>query len=57
MIQSINTIKLKPVDLKSETYFDSGKKKIDNQYPKFKIGDVGRISKYENIFAKGYTPN
>ena len=28
MIQSINTIKLKPVDLKSETYFDSGKKKL-----------------------------
>ena len=27
-MQSINTIKLKPVDLKSETYFDSGKKKL-----------------------------
>ena len=24
---------------------------------KFKIGDIVRISKYENIFAKGYTPN
>ena len=24
---------------------------------KFKIGDHVRISKYKNIFAKGYTPN
>ena len=23
----------------------------------FKIGDIVRISKYKNIFAKGYTPN
>ena len=25
--------------------------------PEFKIGDHVRISRYENIFAKGYTPN
>ena len=25
--------------------------------PKFKIGDYVRISKYKNIFAKGYTHN
>ena len=25
--------------------------------PKFKIGDHVRISKYKNVFAKGYTPN
>ena len=31
--------------------------KIDNKDPKFKIGDIDRISKYKNIFAKGYTPN
>ena len=24
---------------------------------KFKVGDYVRISKYKNIFAKGYTPN
>ena len=24
---------------------------------KFKIGDHVRISKYKNIFTKGYTPN
>ena len=25
--------------------------------PKFKVGDHVRILKYQNIFAKGYTPN
>ena len=25
--------------------------------PKFEVGDHVRISKYENIFAKGYAPN
>ena len=25
--------------------------------PKFKVGDRARISKYKNIFAKGYTQN
>ena len=25
--------------------------------PKFKVGDHDRISKYKNIFAKGYAPN
>ena len=25
--------------------------------PKFKVSDYVRISKYRNIFAKGYTPN
>ena len=36
------TIKMKPVDVKD---------------PKFQVGDHVRISKYKNIFAKGYTPN
>ena len=30
---------------------------IDNKDPKFKVGDHVRISKYKNIFAKGYMPN
>ena len=46
-------IKMKPVDLKPRTYVDSSKKIND----KFKIGDIVRISKYRNIFAKGYVPN
>ena len=50
------TIKMKPVDVKSNTYFSS-RKEINDQDPKFKIGDIARISKYKNIFAKGYVPN
>ena len=47
------TIKMKPIDVKDNTYIDFGKKVNDND-PKFKVGDHIRIS---NIFAKGYTPN
>ena len=47
---------MKPVDAKSSTYIDSSKE-INHQDPKFKIGDIVRISKYKNIFAKGYVPN
>ena len=50
------TIKMKPVDVKSSAYIESSKE-IDYQDPKFKIGDMIRISKYKNIFAKGYVPN
>ena len=50
------TIKTKPVDVKDNTYIDF-KKEVNNKDPKFKIGDQVRISKYKNIFAKGYTPN
>ena len=45
-----STIKMKHVALKSSTYIDSGKE-IDN-----KDCDIVRISKYKNIFAKGYNP-
>ena len=50
------TIKMKPIDVTNDFYAeyneDSNKKD-----PKFKVGDHVRISKYENIFAKGYTIN
>ena len=51
-----NTIKMKLIDIKSGRYIDSSKEinKID---PKLKIGDIVRISKYKNNFAKGCTPN
>ena len=51
-----STIKMKPVIVKSSTYIDSSKE-INDKDPKFKIGDIVRISKYKNIFAKGYTQN
>ena len=50
------TIKMKPVDVKDNTYIDF-KKEVDDKDPKFKVGDHVRIFKYKNIFAKGYTPN
>ena len=49
-------IKMEPVDVKNNTYIDL-KKQINDQDPKFKVGDHVGISKYKNIFAKGYTPN
>ena len=49
------TIKMKLLDVKSITYIDS-RKEINNEYPKFKVGDAVRISKYKNIFAKVYVP-
>ena len=51
-----SAIKIKPVDVKPNTCIDFSKE-INNKVPKFKIGDIVRISKYRNSFAKGYTPN
>ena len=50
------TIKMKPVDVKGNTYIDF-KKEVNDKDPKFKVGDHVRISKYINSFTKGYTPN
>ena len=50
------TIKIKPADVKDNTYNDSSKD-VNDKDPRFKVGDQVRISKYKNIFAKGYTPN
>ena len=49
------TIKLKPVDVKVNTYIDF-KKEVNDKNPKFKVGDHVRILKYKNIFAKWCTP-
>ena len=48
--------KMKPIDVKAKTYIDLGKEVHDND-PKFKVDDHVRISKYKNIFSKGYTAN
>ena len=49
-------IKMKSVDLKSSTYIDSSKE-VNDEDPKFKIGDIVRISKYKNIFVKSSFSN
>ena len=50
------TIKMKPIDVKGNTYINIDEEVNDND-PKFKVGDQVKISRYKNIFAKGYTPN
>ena len=47
------SIKMKRVDVKDNTYIDF-KKESNDKDPKFKVGDHVRVSKYKNIFAKGY---
>ena len=47
---------MKPVDVKSNTYIYSSKE-INDKDAKFKVGDIVRISKYKNIFAKSYVLN
>ena len=49
-------IKMKPVDVKDNTYINFVKE-INDKDPKLKVGDHVRISKYKNVFTKGYMPN
>ena len=51
-----STIKMKPVNVKSSTCICSSKQNNEKD-PEFKIGDIVRILKYKNIFAKCYTRN
>ena len=48
---------MKPIDVR----YNNNKRVYIDEYNKkrsrFKVGDRVRISKFENIFAKGYTPN
>ena len=50
-----NTIKMKPIDVgdNKRVYIDEHNEKDS----RFEVGDRVRISKFKNIFAKGYTPN
>ena len=50
------TIKIKPIDVTSDSYAEYNKDS-NKRNAKFKVGDHIRISKYKNIFAKGYFPN
>ena len=52
-----STIKMKPIDVRDNNnkrvYIDEHNEKRS----RFKVGDRVRISKFKNIFAKGYTPD
>ena len=50
------TIKMKPIDITGDSFVEYNEN-LNKKDPKFKVGDHVRISKYKNIFAKGYTPN
>ena len=49
-------IKIKPIDVKSDSFAEDNEESNEKD-PKFEVGDHVRISKYKNIFAKGYAPN
>ena len=50
------TIKMKPIDVTDYSYVEYNEN-FNKKDPKFKVSDHVRISKYKNIFAKGYAPN
>ena len=47
---------MKPKDV-TDSSFAEYSEQSNKKDPKFKVGDHVRISRYKNIFAKGYTPN
>ena len=47
---------MKPIDVQSDSFAEYNEESTGKD-PKFKVGDHVRISKYKNIFAKGYAPN
>ena len=50
------TIKMKPTDVTSDSFAEYNKDS-NQKVLKFKVGDCVRISKYKNIFSKGYAQN
>ena len=47
---------MKPIDVKSYSFVEYNEES-NKKDPKFKVDDHVRISKYKNIFAKGYASN
>ena len=50
------TIKMKPIDVTYDSYAEYNEDS-NKRNPKFRVADHVRISKYKNIFAKGYALN
>ena len=51
-----SSMKMKPKDVTDDSFVEYSEE-TNKKSPKFKVGDNVRISKYKNIFAKGYRPN
>ena len=49
-------MKMKPINVTDDSFVEYNEES-NKKDPKFKVGDHVRISKYKNIFAKGYAPN
>ena len=49
-------IEMKPVDVGDDSFAEYNEESNEKDL-KFKVGDHVRISKFKNVFAKGYTPN
>ena len=47
---------MKSVDVTDDSYAEYNED-FSKKDPKFKVGDHVKISKYKNVFAKGYFPN
>ena len=47
---------MKSINFKDDSFAEYNEKSNEKD-PKFKVGDHVRISKFKNVFAKGYTPN
>ena len=47
---------MRPKDVTDDSFVEYSEE-TNKKDPKYKVGDNVRISKYKNIFAKGYTPN
>ena len=50
------TINMKPIDVKFDSFAEYNEESNEKD-PKFKTVDHVRISKYKDIFPKGYAPN
>ena len=48
--------KMKPVDVGDDSFAEYNEE-FNEKDPKFKLGYHVRISKFKNVFPKGYTPN
>ena len=47
---------MKPIDAKGDSYVEYNED-CNKKGPEFRVNDHVKISKYKNIFAKGYVPN
>ena len=47
---------MKPIDVEDNSFAESNEES-NEKHPKFKVGDHVRISKFKNVFVKGYAPN